>query len=94
LGITKTRRSRYDHIMLGLHARAKADNRYQASAPKTRVEFPPGSTWLVYTDRVPHAALGGQYLFEQTFHPEVSCMNEPEYSPLRVLENMTGQALV
>lgn len=94
LGITKSRRSPYDHIMLEFHNEGKADDAYQNSAEKTRLDFPPGSTWLVYTDRVLHAALGGQHLFEQTFHPEVDSMQRPAQSPLRILENMTQKALV
>lgn len=94
LGITKSRRSPYDHIMLSLHDGAKLDSEYQNQAPKTRIEFPPGSTWLVYTDRVLHAALGGQHLFEQTFHLDVDNMREPALSPLRLLEDKKRKALV
>lgn len=94
LGITKSRRSAYDHIMLALHNGAKMDDGYQTRAPKKRLAFPPGSTWMVYTDYVLHAALGGQNLFEQTFHPHVADMRTPSYSPLRVLENMAGRDLV
>jgi hypothetical protein len=32
-----------------------------------RHEFPPGSTWLVFTDSVPQAVLEGQFALEQTF---------------------------
>jgi hypothetical protein len=94
LGITKSRRTPYDHIMMRLHDGAKSDDAYQSDAPKTRVEFAPGSTWLVYTDRVLHAALGGQHLFEQTFHLEVAHMQVPAQSPLRILENMKQKTLV
>lgn len=93
LGITKSRRSAYDHIMLALHDGAKRDDDYQANAPKTRIKFPPGSTWLVYTDRVLHAALGGQHMFEQTFHLDVTSMREPARSPLRILESMKHKTL-
>lgn len=85
-GITKGRRTLYDHAMLRLHDLAKEDRDYQRTAPRTEVAFPPGSTWVVFTDRVLHAALGGQYLFEQTFHLPVTAMQEPDRSPLRILE--------
>ena len=40
LGITRGRRSAYDHIMLNLHDRAKLDADYQRTAPEQRIEFP------------------------------------------------------
>jgi hypothetical protein len=94
LGITKGRRSAYDQIMLGLHDAGKRDEAYQRHAPRTAVAFPPGSTWIVYTDQVLHAALAGHFAFEQTFHLPVSALAYPERSPLRVLEQLTGRALV
>ena len=86
LGVTKSRRSRYDHIMLYLHDAMKRDAGYQREAAKTRVEFPAGSTWAVFTDRVPHAALAGQFAFEQTFYLPVGAMQNEQLAPLRILE--------
>jgi hypothetical protein len=94
LHITRGRRSPYDHFMLMLHDLAKGDEGYQRTAPRAEVAFPPGSTWMVYTDRVLHAALAGQYLFEQTFHLPVSIMQEPDRSPLRLLEAACRRTLV
>ncbi len=94
LHVTKSRRSAYDHYMLQLHDRMKADLDYQKQAGQMDFNFPPGSTWVVYTDQVSHAAMGGQYLLEQTFYLPVAAMSRPERSPLRTLERMTGQALV
>ncbi|MDL2337322.1 MAG: Kdo hydroxylase family protein, partial [Pseudomonadota bacterium] len=85
LRITKGRRSAYDHFMLQLHDRMKADTAYQAQAEQRQQEFAPGSTWLVYTDQVPHAAMAGQYAFEQTFYLPVEGMADPSKSPLHVL---------
>jgi hypothetical protein len=93
LRVTKGRRSAYDQIMLGLHDLAKLDERYQTTAPRTGLAFSPGSTWIVYTDQVLHAALAGRFAFEQTFHLPVEAMARPEQSPLRVLERLTGRAL-
>ena len=84
LRVTRGRRTPYDQVMLELHDRGKADVGYQKASPKTAVAFPPGTTWIVYTDRVMHAALGGQHLLEQTFHLPVAAMRHPERSPLRV----------
>ena len=93
-GITKGRRSAYDTCMLGLHDTGKRDAAYQKDAPFAAVAFPPGSTWLCFTDQVLHAALQGQFALEQTFHLDVAAMAEPARSPLKVLERLTGRALV
>jgi hypothetical protein len=94
LGITKGRRTAYDHLMLQLHDHAKEDDAYQAVAPCEHVSFPPGATWMVFTDGVLHAAMGGRYAFEQTFYLPVTAMVDPPASPLRTLERLTGKALV
>ena len=86
LRVTKGRRSAYDHVMLNLHDHAKLDDGYQRTAPRTRVEFPAHSTWIVYTDRVMHAALDGQFLLEQTFYLPVAAMQDARCSPLYILE--------
>jgi hypothetical protein len=94
LGLTRGRRTAYDSVMLQLHDRAKLDDGWQASAPKTRLTFPAGSTWMVYTDSVLHAALGGQHAFEQTYLMPVAGMADERRSPLRILERLTGRPLV
>ena len=93
LGVTRGRRSAYDEMMLSLHDAAKMDGGFQANSPQQDVRFPPGSCWLVYTDQVLHAALGGAFALEQTFHVDVDQMAEPERSPIRVLERLTGKTL-
>ncbi len=82
LKATKTLRSAYDHVMVQLHDRMKLNDNYQQNVTKTPVLFPAMSTWIVFTDQVSHAALGGQYLLEQTFYLPVEAMAKPEYSPL------------
>jgi hypothetical protein len=94
LGITRSRRTGYDHIMLGLHDSAKVDDAYQRSSRPERIEFPAGATWIVYTDYVMHAALGGQYLLEQTFHLPVAAMRNEQYAPVRQLERIFQRELV
>jgi hypothetical protein len=94
LGITRGRRSAYDNLMLGLHDCAKLDETYQRNSPQMEVTFPPGSTWICYTDQVMHAALAGQYVLEQTFHLDVAAMTEPQLSPLKTLERLRGRTLV
>jgi hypothetical protein len=48
---------------------------------------------MVFTDVVSHAAMSGQYAFEQTFHLPVSVMRNPSRAPLRVLENLRRREL-
>lgn len=87
LKITKSYRSLYDHNMLMLHDAMKKSDEYQNKVQKTAMPFPAGSTWVVMTDCVSHAALSGQFMLEQTFYLELAKMKEPEKSPLKVLEN-------
>ncbi len=91
--VTKTFRTEYDHVMLKLHDLAKLDAGYQASCPRTRFEFPPGSSWICFSDQVLHAVLGGQFMLEQTYFLPVEAMAFPERSPLRILERGYGRAL-
>lgn len=94
LGITKQRRSEYDHLMLQLHDRVKADLDYQRNAPRQIFAFPPGSTWIVFTDQVLHAASAGQFAFENTFYLDPRGLDDPDTSPLAMLESLTGRKLV
>lgn len=93
LGITKQKRSPYDHFMLQLHDNAKADAAYQREAPQQEFAFPAGATWMVFTDQVLHAAMSGQHAFEQTFLVSPAALADPEKSPLRVLERLTRMRL-
>jgi 3-deoxy-D-manno-oct-2-ulosonic acid (Kdo) hydroxylase len=93
LHITKRRRTRYDHLMLALHDRAKADRQWQRDAPQWSVDFAPGSTWIVFSDQVLHAAMGGQYMMEQTLQLSPEHQLDPASSPLGILERLTGTSL-
>lgn len=84
--MTKSYRSLYDHYMLQLHDQMKLNPEYQANVSKLDFYFPPGSSWIVMTDCVSHAALSGQYVLEQTFYLPVERMQNPELSPLKILE--------
>ncbi len=94
LGITKGRRSAYDHFMLQLHDRMKLDADYQAAAEQIVFEFHAGSTWMVFTDQVPHAAMQGQYALEQTFYLPDTCMQDASRAPLQILQRLSGRVLV
>ncbi len=92
--ITKSRRSAYDHLMLQLHDCMKADLNYQSQADQIAYDFPPGSTWIVFTDQVSHAAMAGRYALEQTFYLPVTSMMDESKSPLRTLERLTQRKLI
>lgn len=93
LHVTKSLRSAYDHCMLQIHDRMKADLEYQKSADQRMYEFPAGCTWIMYSDQVSHAVLAGQHALEQTFYLPIGAMGDPSKSPLRTLERLTGRAL-
>ncbi|CAL1240166.1 Kdo hydroxylase family protein [Candidatus Methylocalor cossyra] len=93
LGITKSRRTEYDHLMGQLHDLAKADTDYQALSPQQSFAFAAGSTWIVYSDQVQHAVMSGALLLEQTFYLDVAQMVRPDTAPLKVLERLTGRPL-
>jgi len=92
-GITKRRRTEYDHVMLQLHDHAKADAEFQRNSPQADVSFAPGTTWVVYSDQVLHAAMGGQHMMEQTFYLDTARLQQPDSSPLHTLERLLGRSL-
>jgi len=94
LGITRSRRTPYDFLMLAIHDGAKLDRRYQSTAPARDVSFSAGTSWIVYTDSVVHAAMAGRHALEQTFYLPLQAMAEPSVAPARILERITGRALV
>lgn len=94
LRVTKSLRTPYDHYMLHIHDRMKEDMDYQKNVSQTEMRFSPGSTWIVQTDQVSHAAMSGQHMLEQTFYLPVSAMRNPEKSPLKILEKLLGCPLI
>jgi hypothetical protein len=79
--------------MLQLHDRMKRDSGYQAEVAQVVHEFRAGSTWIVFTDQVSHAATNGQFAFEQTHYLPVDRLLDPARSPLRILERLAGREL-
>jgi hypothetical protein len=92
--IPSLKRSPYDDFMMRFHNFLKENPRFQADCAKYPWQFPPGSSWMVYTDTVPHAVLAGQYALEQTFLVRPEALVAPEASPLKVLEEIAGAPLV
>ena len=92
--IPSMRRSPYDDFMMRFHNFLKENARFQAECAKYPWQFPAGSSWMVYTDTVPHAVLAGQYALEQTLLVAPEALVNPETSPLKVLEGIAGTQLV
>ena len=93
LGINKSLRSEYDHMMLQLHDHLKRDPVYQKKAPQTVVEFVAGSTWVCFSDQTLHAVHSGQYMMEQTFLMPPQHQYRPDQSPLGILTRLAGHPL-
>lgn len=87
------KRSPYDDFMMRFHNFLKENRDFQSSCAKYDYQFPAGSSWMVYTDMVPHAVLCGQYALEQTFLVSPEAMVAPQHAPLTVLQELTGARL-
>lgn len=93
LGLPLRARSRYDEFMLRFHDYLKQNEDYQRDCPKYRLEFPPGATWLVFTDMVPHSVESGQLALEQTFIVPPGALAAPARAPIAILEKLAGVPL-
>lgn len=94
LHVTKSLRSEYDHLMLQIHDRMKADEDYQRHAPQVTMPFPTGTAWVCFSDQTVHAAMSGQYMMEQTFHLPVAKQYNRGSSPLAILSRLAGHPLI
>lgn len=92
-GLPLADRSPYDDFMLRFHDFLKESSDFQEHTPKIRMDFPPLSTWMVFTDAVPHAVLSGRAALEQTFIVPFEAMLDPKQAPISVLENLCGHRL-
>ncbi len=94
IGLPVVPRSGYDRFMLRFHDYLKRNPDFQEHCAKYRFDFPPGSTWLTFTDVVPHSVLSGQHALEQTFIIARKSMAKPGSAPIAVLERLCGKPLV
>ena len=92
--VPQWKRGPYDEFMMRLHNTMKEDAAFQASCMREEVQFAPGSSWMVYTETVPHAVLAGQYALEQTFLVAPEAMVMRDSAPVAILEKMAGTKLV
>ncbi|HEV8341203.1 MAG TPA: Kdo hydroxylase family protein [Candidatus Binatia bacterium] len=90
VGLPRVQRSPYDRCMLRLHHFLKDNLEFQASCSKHRWEFPPNSTWILFTDTISHAVLSGQYALEQTVIVSRSSLIRPDKAPVKILEDLLG----
>ena len=88
------KRSPYDDFMMRFHNFLKENRDFQSTCTKYDYQFPAGSSWMVYTDMVPHAVLCGQYALEQTYLIAPEAMVAPQHAPLTVLQELSGAKLV
>ena len=89
-GVPMADRSPYDEFMHRLHNYLKQDAAFQEACPKTRWEFPPKSSWIVFTDMVSHAVLSGQFALEQTYIVSRGSLLLPHKAPASILAEMVG----
>jgi hypothetical protein len=92
--VPQWKRTPYDEFMMRLHNTMKEDAAFQNSCVRENLQFAPGSSWMVYTETVPHAVLAGQYALEQTFLVDPAAMVTRESAPVAILEKMTAARLV
>ena len=93
-GLPIVSRSPYDRFMLRFHDYLKQNQAFQQTCPKYRFDFPPGSTWLAFTDVVPHSVHSGQHALEQTFIVARASLAHPENAPVSILERLCGKPLL
>ena len=93
-GGLEARRSAYDRFMLAFHDYLKFNSDYQQSCAKYKFEFPPDSSWIVFTDVVPHSVLSGRYALEQTVIVARESLAQRENAPIEILQALCGRPLV
>jgi hypothetical protein len=93
IGLPTSDRSAYDRFMLSFHDYLKFNEQYQKNCTKYRFEFPPDSTWMVFTDIVPHSVLSGQHALEQTIVVRRQSLTASQNAPIEILEALCGRPL-
>jgi len=92
VGIPFPNRSTYDRAMLRIHDWMKNDSGFREKCRAVVRRFPPGSSWAVFTDAVPHAALEGRFALEQSLAIPPKALLLPEVAPATVMERLVGAA--
>ena len=92
-GLPVPTRPPYDEFMHRFHNFLKESDDYQENARAQRLSFPPGSSWMVFTDMVSHSVLSGRYALEQTFLIARASLLLPQKAPIAILERLSGQTM-
>jgi len=90
VGLPVVNRPEYDRFMLRFHHFLKENTAFQMNCRKEHWEFPPGSSWIVFTDTTSHSCISGQYALEQTFIVSRRSLAWPEKAPIAIMERMAG----
>jgi hypothetical protein len=78
--------SPYDRAMHRLHNTLKDDEAFQRDEARCGYfEFPPFSSWMVFTDLVSHACVSGQHAIVNTWTVRRPRLRLPELSPYAVM---------
>lgn len=93
IGVRAEVPSAYDQFMMGFHHFLKANEEFQKNERLFTFPFPPGSSWICFTDQIAHAVISGQYALEQTCIVPRSAMQHPELAPVAILESLAGKPL-
>ena len=93
-GLPVVPRSAYDRFMLHFHEYLKRSEGFQKNTPKYPFNFPPGATWITFTDVVPHSVLSGQHALEQTFIVARRSMANAANAPVAILERLCGKPML
>ncbi len=85
LGFKMSGESSYDEWMMNFHNFLKENAEFQKTCRKDEWQFPPNSSWIVFTDMVSHAVMSGQYALEQTFIISHDNLVLPQKAPINLL---------
>jgi hypothetical protein len=86
LGLKANGTSPYDSWMLDFHNFLKENSEFQEKTRKDLWQFPPNSSWIVFTDMVSHSVLSGRYAMEQTIIVDKQDLVLPEKAPINILK--------
>ena len=93
IGLPVVNRSPYDEFMLRFHHYLKENREFQETCQKQKWEFPPKSSWIVFTDAVSHVVVSGRFALEQTFTVPRVALLLPQKAPISILESLCGGTL-
>ncbi|MBS1954381.1 MAG: Kdo hydroxylase family protein [Cyanobacteria bacterium SZAS-4] len=87
-GLKANGTSPYDSWMLDFHNFLKENNEFQENTRKDLWQFPPNSSWIVFTDMVSHSVLSGKFALEQTIIVDKQDLVLPEKAPINILKRI------